>query len=404
MSKEAGLLCGAYYTFYPHLDGIDQALYFLELLNSVDWDLPPVISVWLNPENVSQSHFQEEMFLFLTAIEDTINVKPMIYTRAYFWDENVGDPHWAGDYPLWTAQYVDPIETLENQQRPQPTTLPMGWDDWTFWQFSQQNDLGNSLGIESRHIDLNFFNGTIDDLLAFSSSKQLVLVMGDTGGEINIWNMESGEIIITSQENPDEFSILAFISSGSNLAYISENPQQEVFNIFVRNINTGEAQYIVEKVSEPRSIAFNQDGSRLAIGDITGRISIWETTSFKLTIELKNLSSPVNAIAFSPDGLILASGHEDNLIQLWDLEFGVKLGDPFAAHEGSVQALAFSPGGEILVSADSNGEIITWGFDPNSWVQQACAFAGRNLTQEEWDEFMGGEYQVTCPEFSALEK
>jgi hypothetical protein len=41
--------------------------------------------------------------------------------------------------------------------------------------------------------------------------------------------------------------------------------------------------------------------------------------------------------------------------------------------------------------------------DPNYWVEKACSIAGRNLTETEWNRFIGAEYEyeITCPQFPA---
>jgi hypothetical protein len=42
-----------------------------------------------------------------------------------------------------------------------------------------------------------------------------------------------------------------------------------------------------------------------------------------------------------------------------------------------------------------------WNLDPQSWVDAACRLAGRNLTPEEWNSYIGdlAPYAATCPEF-----
>ena len=50
-----------------------------------------------------------------------------------------------------------------------------------------------------------------------------------------------------------------------------------------------------------------------------------------------------------------------------------------------------------LGNASSADAITLWRIDPELWQAQACVAAGRNLTQEEWDEFFPGRtYEVTC--------
>ena len=44
--------------------------------------------------------------------------------------------------------------------------------------------------------------------------------------------------------------------------------------------------------------------------------------------------------------------------------------------------------------------IVVWDLDPAHWIDGACAVAGRNLTEAEWEQYIGdlASYRQTCPE------
>ncbi len=71
--------------------------------------------------------------------------------------------------------------------------------------------------------------------------------------------------------------------------------------------------------------------------------------------------------------------------------------------DGEVNFISLAPDGSTLAvgggGADSPVKI--WSLDPASWVDAACRLAGRNLTHEEWDSYIGdlAPYGATCPEF-----
>jgi WD40 repeat protein len=105
-------------------------------------------------------------------------------------------------------------------------------------------------------------------------------------------------------------------------------------------------------------------------------------------------------VAFSPDCMSLASGSENGTVRLWDVPSRQPLGPPLSGHSGEVKSVAFHPDGQILVSGGSDATVGLWNTDFDSWKSEACRFANRNLTCEEWEQFLGEheDFQVTCPE------
>ena len=65
---------------------------------------------------------------------------------------------------------------------------------------------------------------------------------------------------------------------------------------------------------------------------------------------------------------------------------------------------ALRPDGLQVVVTTVDG-IAIWDLDPAHWMAAACKLAGRNLTIEEWDLYIGdlAPNHTTCPEFPAAE-
>ncbi|KAG8917975.1 hypothetical protein FRC00_013008 [Tulasnella sp. 408] len=66
------------------------------------------------------------------------------------------------------------------------------------------------------------------------------------------------------------------------------------------------------------------------------------------------------SIAFYPDGKLLASGSEDNIIRLWDAKTGAPVGEPLRGHDDGVNSIAFSPDGKLLASGSEDNTIRLW--------------------------------------------
>src|SRR6185503_6289750 len=109
---------------------------------------------------------------------------------------------------------------------------------------------------------------------------------------------------------------------------------------------------------------------------------------------------------FSPDGRTLAStgfegtGLTNGTIMLWDLATGQPLRQTLNGHTGIVRALAFSPDGLVLASGADDQAVVLWDVSVASWRREACRVANRNLTYGEWTHYLAGEpYQATCAGF-----
>jgi WD40 repeat protein len=151
----------------------------------------------------------------------------------------------------------------------------------------------------------------------------------------------------------------------------------------------------------PTSVAVAPDGT-LVYGTLSN-VRFWDPGR-RASSELDVIA---NEIALTADGVILAAFDtlgRDSEIQLWDLTRRQPIGRPLRVPHGSL-ALAFGSDGAELVSGSPNGAVMIWDrqlfrTDFDSWRTRLCRVAGRNLTSEEWAQFLPGErYRKTCPGF-----
>ena len=68
---------------------------------------------------------------------------------------------------------------------------------------------------------------------------------------------------------------------------------------------------------------------------------------------------PVNCVAFSPDGMLLASGGADKTVRLWNAEDGTELAS-YTGHLKAVLSVAFGPDGGVVYSGGAGGTLRRW--------------------------------------------
>jgi WD40 repeat protein len=213
---------------------------------------------------------------------------------------------------------------------------------------------------------------------------------------IRLWDAATGEPVgeaLTGHKA--EVNCLAFTHEGILASGSNDNI------IILWDVTSGQpiGKPLVGHTDWVNSVAFSPDGKTLASASDDSTIILWDVaTGDAIGQPLVGHTDEVWTVAFSPDGKTLASGSADNTVRLWDAATGALLVQSLTGHSHWVNSVAFSPDGRTLASGSEDGTIILWDARIASWQAQACRIANRNLTPEEWEQYLGDEpYRKTCP-------
>ncbi len=136
--------------------------------------------------------------------------------------------------------------------------------------------------------------------------------------------------------------------------------------------------------------AFSPDGKTLAT--VTADIStsavvgvrLWDLATSRVKRRLNTPPIAIEAVAFSPDGRLLATGGNDALIRLWNVSTGQEI-QSLNGHTDSVLNVVFSPDGRFILSQGNDRTVRLWDV---STGQELCRLV----------KFVNGDWIVATPD------
>ena len=124
-----------------------------------------------------------------------------------------------------------------------------------------------------------------------------------------------------------------------------------------------------------RILAAAQHRERSASG--SGTVRLWDVAQQKARPPLQSGKHDVLGVAFSPDGLTLATVNRDHSVRLWDSVNGREI-LTLRGHTAPVNGVAFSPDGTILATGSHDGAIKLWRASPG-WADQKIVPRARSV-------------------------
>lgn len=119
--------------------------------------------------------------------------------------------------------------------------------------------------------------------------------------------------------------------------------------------------WIVDTGSPVNSIAFSPDGTRILTGGRDQTVRVWDARTGQAIGEpLRGLEGMASSVAFSPDGARIVFGGRDGTVQVWDAQSGQLLGQALGGHTDEVNSVAFSPDGARIVSGSNDRTVRMW--------------------------------------------
>lgn len=225
------------------------------------------------------------------------------------------------------------------------------------------------LDCDSGKILRAFEGGSGSGPLALSADGSKVAASPKRGG-IEVWEAAAGARLLQAKIPNDAYA-LAFSPDGKRVA-VGTGLQTSAWlpegkgTVHVFDLDTGKEFLKIEKRDDDiHALAFSPDGQLLATGAEGRTVRLWDIASGKELVELQRKRPSeggypqfVTSLAFSPDGRLLAGG-DGSALRIWEVSSGAEVLARLALR-GWVTALGFSPEGRMLAAGIADGTVVLW--------------------------------------------
>ena len=191
--------------------------------------------------------------------------------------------------------------------------------------------------------------------IAFAPNGKVVAAIGSVdeekpygGQSLRLWDMQTGKVVMSLTDFKYSLVDLAFSPDGNTIAVAGE------VTIIFRDAETGKLRSeihsdVPSRNFEPpvRSITYSPDGKLLAVSSYDNLFTVLDVAAGKPKYAFLQDSRPTVAV-FSPDGNSVVTGCQPKAIYFWDLKTAklkIKIGN-----EAQSFSVAFAPDGKTIAS------------------------------------------------------
>jgi WD40 repeat protein len=247
--------------------------------------------------------------------------------------------------------------------------------------------------------------GQVVNRVAFSPDGTL-LATGGRDRRLVLWDVGTRQALGTLFEDPTwSITGAAFSPDGRVLVSGTVNGDITLWDVGRRQVLGGP---VSAGKNSSDHFAFRGDG-RLLVSQGNIVLNVWDVADGRRLGTRKTLD-PIDperrqgqggGLAMNPEGTLIVTGGNNRLV-LWDVASGQPLERVLWGWQGVNTRVAMSPDGHVVAASHGEG-VVLWDVGMASWQRRACQVANRDLTQQEWDKFVGPElpYRRTCTELGA---
>lgn len=193
-------------------------------------------------------------------------------------------------------------------------------------------------------------------------------------------------------------------NAGTQVASLTMNAQNQDYYVGTRS---GQVQIwedtLAAKIYLPESFSINTmavspDFTLLALGREKGDVILWDLRQKTFFRKISGHQSAITDIDFSADSKLLLTASRDRTVRVWEVYNQQKLPLVLDDHDDWVMTACFDPTAKMIISGSKDNFIRFWPLEHKVLASRICELVTRNMTIEEWNDYVGASesYQNTC--------